>query len=341
MTRDDRPDFVGLHDLASERFGGAVLLANDEFFAPKDALLHPREPEWREGVYTERGKWMDGWETRRRREPGHDWCLVRLGVPGRVRGLVVDTAFFTANFPAACAVEACDVPGVPDPAELAAREGAWRQLLPQSPLEGNAKNHFAVGDAERATHLRLRIFPDGGVARLRVHGDPMPDWARLARRGEVDLAAAEHGGLALACSDMHYGNPQHMLLPGRSTHMGDGWETRRNRGDRREWAIVRLGHPGRARRVELDTDHFKGNAPGACEIHACAVDGDERETFMRRSDLWRPLLANTALRPHSRFVWEDELADVGVVTHVRLAIYPDGGVARLRVFGAPEIGGRA
>ncbi len=335
-TPDGRPEFCGLHDLASERLGGAVLLANDEFFAPKEALLRPHPAEWREGEYTDRGKWMDGWETRRRREPGHDWCLVRLGVAGLVRGLVVDTSYFTGNFPAACTVEAADVPGVPDPAELAARDDAWRVMLPQSALRGDARNYFDVTDAARATHLRLRIHPDGGVARLRVHGEAMPDWTRLARRGEVDLAAAEHGGLVVACSDMHYGNPQSMLLPGRSTHMGDGWETRRNREGRQDWAVVRLGRAGRVRRIELDTDHYKGNAPGACEIDACTdFTAEDHRAPPSRSDAWQPLLPRTRLQPHSRFVWEDELLDRGAVTHLRLSIFPDGGVARLRVFGAP------
>jgi allantoicase len=320
--------FTDLPDLAGERFGAAVIAANDEFFAPKDALLKPNAPEWREGVYTERGKWMDGWETRRRRTPGHDWAIVRLGLPGVVRGVVIDTSFFTGNYPERASIEACAMEGTPGAAEMASDAIAWQPLLPPTPLRGDAENAFPVdAHGRRATHLRLNIFPDGGVARLRVHGDIVPD-AGLFRPGrEVDLAALEHGGFVVACSDMHYGHRQNLILPGRSTHMGDGWETKRRRGPGHDWTIVRLARRGVIERVELDTDHFKGNAPGRCMLEAC----DESVMFDADLASWTPLVAETALEPHARHVF-DGLAPAPA-THVRLNIYPDGGVARLRLFG--------
>jgi allantoicase len=316
-------DFTDLVDLAAERLGGSVLAANDEFFAPKENLLKAGEAVWIEGRYTEVGKWMDGWETRRRREPGHDWCIVRLGLPGALRGVIVDTAYFRGNYPESCSIEASAVSGYPTPEEVIAAD--WVEVLPRSPLQGNTKNSFAIDhEAGRFTHLRFNIYPDGGVARLRVHGEVVADWSRLARHGEVDLAAVEHGGSVLSCSDMFFGNRHNLILPGPPHGMHDGWETRRRRGPGHDWAIVKLGARGAIHRVEVDTSHFKGNAPGSCWIEGS--DGEPAEGS------WREILPRTPLCPHTvhRF---DEAADAGPFTHVRLNIHPDGGVARLRLFG--------
>ncbi|HET7464182.1 MAG TPA: allantoicase [Longimicrobium sp.] len=324
-------DFTDLVDLAAERLGGAVIAANDEFFAPKEALLKASEAEWREDAYTERGKWMDGWETRRRREPGHDWAIIRLGVPGIVRGVVVDTRWFRGNYPQACSLEACEVPGVPSLERLEAAE--WSEILPVSELQGDSDNRFEIGDGQRWTHLRLRIYPDGGVARLRVHGEARPHYPAFVRRGgEIDLAAMENGGWVMVCSDMFFGHRQNLILPGRSRFMGDGWETKRRRGPGHDWTIVRLAAPGVIHRVEIDTDHFKGNAPGRCSVEAIHAPGATSQA-LAASNEWRPLVRDTALQPHARFRWEDEVEDTGPVTHVRLNIHPDGGVARMRVYG--------
>jgi allantoicase len=324
-------DFTELVDLASERLGGAVIAANDEFFAPKEALLKAGEPEWREEAYTERGKWMDGWETRRRREPGHDWAIIRLGIPGIVRGVVVDTRWFRGNYPEQCSIEACEVRGVPSPEALETAD--WTEILPVSQLGGNAPNPFAIDSGRRWTHLRLRIYPDGGVARLRVHGEAVPELTQFVLGGgEIDLAALENGGWVMVCSDMFFGHRQNLVLPGRSTHMGDGWETRRRRGPGHDWTIVRLAAPGVIHRIELDTDHFKGNAPGRCRVEAVHAPGADADALVASTE-WRTLVAETKLQPHARFRWEDEVEQMGPVTHVRLSIYPDGGVARMRVFG--------
>jgi allantoicase len=326
-------DFTDLIDLASERLGGAALIANDEFFAARDNLVKPGAAVWREGAYTEHGKWMDGWETRRRRTPGHDWCIIRLGRAGIIRGVVIDTSYFTGNYPESCSLDACAVDGVPDPARLAGDDAEWTEILPRSAVRGDARNRFAIDDARRFTHVRLNIHPDGGVARLRVHGVVAPDWSRIARAGvELDLAAMEYGGYVVSCSDMFYGNRQNLILPGAALGMHDGWETKRRRGEGHDWAIVRLARPGAIHRAIVDTSFFKGNAPGACSLEACtvpdgALPGDDAG--------WRPLLARSPLQPHTVHEFVDELVDVGPVTHVRLNIHPDGGVARLRLFGRP------
>jgi len=318
------PAFLDLIDLASERLGATVVAANDEFFAPREQLIRPEAPVWIEGRYTDRGKWMDGWETRRRREPGHDWCIVRLGAAGAVRGVDVDTSFFKGNFPESCALDACDVDGTPDAAALEHAE--WRELLPRTALKGDAHNFFEIARTSRATHVRLRIFPDGGVARLRVHGEVQPDWARLCARGQIDLAAVEHGGLVVDCSDMFFGSRHNLIMPGDARSMGDGWETRRRRGPGHDWTVIRLGASGTIERVEVDTRHFKGNAPGACSLDAGTAEAAEIGS-------WRELMPKTALQPHARHTFERELKAVGAVTHVRFNIFPDGGVGRLRLFG--------
>jgi allantoicase len=321
--------FTHLPDLAAERLGGAVLAANDEFFAPKDAMLKATKPEWREGVYTERGKWMDGWETRRRRDPGYDWAIVRLGLAGIVRGVVIDTSFFTGNYPELASVDGCALPGTPSTELLVGPEVEWFSLLSPSNLAGNTANVLEVISDRRVTHLRLNIFPDGGVARFRVHGDVVPDARVFSPGREVDVAALENGGRVIACSDMHYGNPQNLLMPGRSTHMGDGWETKRRRGPGHDWTIVRLARRATIERIELDTDHYKGNAPGRVMLEL--ADSPDANAFDAEVADWRGIVPEQPVEPHTRHRFED--LPPAAATHLRLNIYPDGGVARLRVFG--------
>jgi len=327
-------DFTEYIDLAAERLGGRVLAANDEFFAPKENLLKASAPLWIEDKYTDVGKWMDGWETRRRRTPGHDWCIVKLGLPGVVHGAVVDTSYFKGNFPEHCELEACAVDGEPSVAQLEDHATKWFSLLPKSPLTGDARNSFPITPSSRVTHLRFNIFPDGGVARLRVHGEVVPDWPALARTGgEIDLAAVEHGGWVIVSSDMFFGSRNNLILPGRSTGMHDGWETRRRRGPGHDWCIVRLGAPGKISRIEVDTSHFKGNFPESCSLEVCTAPRGLIDPGALGALPWQEILTTAKLQTDSRHVYEKELLDSGEVTHARFHIYPDGGVARLRIFG--------
>jgi allantoicase len=318
-----------LPDLASEAVGGAAILCNDEFFAEKENLVKPHAAVWKEHEYTDRGKWMDGWETRRYRPadgvaPGrdseiHDWCIVRLGLPGVIRGVVIDTAFFRGNYPDTAELWGTSVE---DPLDLRALQTAkWTLLIPRSPLEGNAPNKFTVSVAHRFTHVRLVIYPDGGVARLRVHGEVAPN---LRKAGLVDLAALEHGAVVETCSDMFFGSRNNLIKPGPSKTMADGWETRRRRGPGNDWAIIKLAGPGTIDQLEIDTSHFKGNAPALCTVEG------------RHGDDWRMLLSSP-LQPHTKHVFESELRRVGDVSHLRLSVYPCGGVARLRAWGTPAL----
>jgi allantoicase len=324
-------DFTRLVDLACERLGGRVLAANDEFFAPKESLLKSTKPVFVENKYTSRGKWMAGWETRRRREPGHDWCIIRLGLPGIVRGIVVDTSHFKGNFPEHCSVEGCEARAPVAVQQLRRSETEWFELLPKSPLQGDTRNLFPAQSARRVTHLRLNIYPDGGVARLRVHGEVGPDESQRRKR-TIDLAAIESGTRVLASSDEFFGSPLNLLLPGRAKNMGDGWETRRRRGPGSDWVILKLGIPGTIERVEVDTSHFKGNYPESCALSGCSAEGadDQASAFP-----WKECLPRTRLKPNARHAYRKELKAIGGVTHVRFEIFPDGGVSRLRIFGAP------
>ncbi|MGB7921815.1 MAG: allantoicase [Pyrinomonadaceae bacterium] len=330
-------DFTELVDLAAERLGGAVLYANDDFFAPKENLLKASAPVFIEGEYTDRGKWMDGWESRRRRTPGYDWCVIRLGLPGRLRGVVVDTSHFKGNYPEQCSLEACAVDGQPGVEQLLSESVEWAEVLPVSQLRGDSQNPFPLDHLNRATHLRFKIYPDGGVARLRVYGEVVPDWARIKRAGGlVDLAAVEHGGLVLACSDMFFGHRHNLIMPGRGANMSDGWETKRRRGPGHDWVVLRLGARGRIQQVEVDTSHFKGNYPESCSLEGCAAPDGALNTDALASSSWSELLPRTKLQAHTRHLFIDELQQAGALTHVRFNIYPDGGVSRLRLYGSIE-----
>jgi allantoicase len=323
---DSIPAFTRLADLASARVGGRALATNDDFFASKSNLVKPEPPIFIPGKYTTRGKWMDGWESRRRRTPGHDWCVVKLGMRGRVRGFDVDTRFFTGNFPSECSIEALDAP------KAFRVTLPWTTILPKTPLTGDSHNFLPLEDDRPWTHLRLNIFPDGGVARLRVYGDVVVDWPRVAPgRRAVDLAAVWHGGLVLDASDVHYGATNNMLMPGRARNMGDGWETKRRRGPGHDWAIVRLGAPGMLTRIEIDTNHFKGNYPDRASVEGCFVPGASLEALSSAS--WLEVLRESKLRAHHRHLYAKELHHRGPVSHLRLNIFPDGGVSRFRVHG--------
>jgi allantoicase len=325
-------EFTELIDLASEKLGGAVLLANDDFFAPKENLIRASAPIWIEGKYTDDGKWMDGWETRRRRSPRleekFDWCIIRLGMPGEVKGVVVDTAYFRGNYPSECSIDACADDSASTPDQVA-EKATWNEILPLSELKGDSQNKFLIANTGRVTHLRLKIYPDGGVARLRVHGVVMPDWETLkSRKSEIDLAAAENGGDVPLASDMFFGHRRNLIMPGLAGDMSDGWESQRRRGPGHDWCIVKLGAVGTIERVEIDTSWYKGNYPESCSLDAGVSNGGPLEAIE-----WRELLPMSKLQGHTRHSFADHLNDLGSVTHVRLNIFPDGGVSRLRVFG--------
>lgn len=330
--------FAKLTDLASERVGGKSLLANDEFFAPKESLLSHAPAIFIPEKYTELGKWMDGWETRRRRTPGHDWCLVRLGIPGTIRGVNIDTSHFTGNFPEYAALDALTWQG-PHSDTPPHDSANWKEIVPMGRLQGNTHNYFSVSSNERFTHVRLRIYPDGGVARLRVYGEARPDWVKLRQsKDPVDLAALENGATVAACNDSFFGPRENLILPGRATNMGGGWETRRRRRPGNDWIVVRLGAAGKIRRIEIDTNHFKGNFPESASVEGLFIsETNIPETYFGDTPLtWNEILPRTLLKGHTQHTFESEIKTHAPCNYVRLSIFPDGGVSRLRLFGFPE-----
>lgn len=313
-------DFTLLPDLAVRTLGGSVIWANDEFFAEKENLVSPRPSEYRPATFGNKGQVYDGWETRRHRgKPGDDAAVVRLGVPGVIRGVVVDTAWFTGNFPPEVSLAALAVEGYPPTEEIAARTD-WVSLLDRVKVDGDSRNPFAIDDENRWTHVKLTMHPDGGVARLRVHGEGRPD-AALLGLGPLDLAALENGAIVLDCSNRFYSSPNQLLYPGLAREMGDGWETARRRDDGNDWVRIGLAGPGAIRLAEIDTSCFLGNCPGAASLTGFAGDGTAVE-----------LLPRTDLLPDTRHRFAiPAVADA--VVEVRLDIYPDGGLARLRLYG--------
>ncbi|GAB2473110.1 allantoicase [Streptosporangium sandarakinum] len=310
-------DFTTLPDLALRTHGGSVVAASDESFAERENLIRPGPPGFQAHTFGAKGQVYDGWETRRRREPGHDWAVVRLGVPGVVRGVVIDTAWFRANHPAHASVEAAEVTGHPTAAELAGAE--WEEIVPHAALAGDAEHRFAVTGERRRTHVRLNIFPDGGVARLRVHGEARPDLTVYDGLG-LDLAALENGGLVTGCSDGFYSPPGNVIAPGLARHQAEGWETARRRDGGNDWLVIRLAGPGVIRLAEIDTTNLLFNAPAAVSLRGTA-DGRT----------WTELLPRTPLLPDTRHRFR--LADAPVTTHVRVDVFPDGGLARVRLHG--------
>jgi allantoicase len=332
MISETLSPFSGLIDLASERVGGRALIASDEFFAGKENLLKSAPPLFIPDKYTDRGKWMDGWETRRKRTPGHDWCIIKLGLAGRIRAVDIDTRYFVGNNPSYASIEACAAPQNA-PVHQLNKSKTWIEILAKSPLKPGSQNLFSIASAERCTHLRLNIFPDGGVARLRIYGDVLPDWRTVRKNLMIDLAAVENGGRVVAASDMFFGSKENLIMPGRAKTMSDGWETKRRRGPGYDWAIVKLGRPGFIKKIEVDTNHFKGNYPDACSVDACNAQDKLIDGLSWPEAPWSEILAKTKLKPNARHFFERQLTRADVVTHVRLNIYPDGGVSRLRVWG--------
>jgi allantoicase len=317
-------DFTILPDLAVRSLGGSVVAANDELFAERENLVKPEAPSYQTYTFGHKGQVYDGWETRRRRQPGHDWALVRLGLPGVVRGVVVDTAFFKGNYPPEVSVEGASVEGYPTSDEL--QEAVWTPLVPRSAVKGDAPNRFEVEVPWRFTHVRLCMYPDGGVARLRVHGEAVPD-PRFLTAGALDLAALEHGGEVTGCSNMFYSSPRNLISPGLARVMGEGWETARRRDDGNDWVELRLAGAGVVRLAELDTSYFVGNAPGWASLRAV----DARAADASDPAAWSELLGRTRLLPDTRHRFR--LPGGAEATHVRLDVFPDGGMARVRLHG--------
>ncbi len=323
----ESPSFAQLTDLAAERLGGKVIFATDDFFAEKENLLKSTRGIFITDKYTDRGKWMDGWESRRKRTPGHDWAVVQLATSGRIKGFDVDTNFFLGNHPPHASIEAANIS---DAANITDWESvAWKEILPKSHLDAGSQNFYESQSDDIFTHIRLHIYPDGGVARLRVYGDVFKNWNAISATEEIDLAAAINGGKAMSCNDMFFSAMGNLIMPSRGINMGDGWETKRNRTPGNcDWVILKLSHLGFVDKIVVDTCHFKGNYPDSCSIDACVCNDDE--TIIHAD--WHTLLPQQKLQADEIHEFSSEVRKQQA-THVRLNIFPDGGISRLRILG--------
>lgn len=319
-------------DLASEKIGGQLCYATDDFFAGKENLIKPGRGVFIPDKYTDRGKWMDGWESRRKRTPGHDWVVIKLGAKGIIRGLDIDTNHFLGNHPPFASVEAINLEAAISDWS-AADSLPWEEILGKSPLQPGSQHLFQLKNHNVYSHLRLHIYPDGGVARFRVYGSVVKDWNSVGTDEIIDLALVTHGGKALQCNDMFFSAMDNLLLPSSGKNMGDGWETKRNRTPNNEdWVIIRLGHRGKVHKIIVDTKHFKGNYPDTCAVDACNST-DDTSVLIGKAE-WKPLLSRQKLQADREHLFEgDMIYEHSAVTHIKLKIYPDGGVSRLRILG--------
>ena len=313
-------------NLAQPRLGAKVIHASDDFFADKARLIAPEPPEFIPGKYDENGKWMDGWESRRKRVPGHDHCTIRLGSPGKISAVEIDTSHFTGNFPPFASIEAAHFAG-----ELPPENAKWTEILAKTALDGDAQAHFDVQTPGSFTHIRLHIYPDGGIARLRVYGEIDRDWSKISKDEVFDLAALEWGGRPVGCNDAHFGTPENMIAPGYGVNMGDGWETRRRREPGHDWAVLALAHSGVLQRILLDTRHFKGNYPDRFFLQAALCTNLTDAQILAEAEGWPTVLGEQKLSANAEHKFT--LPAQAPVSHVRLNIIPDGGVSRLRLFG--------
>jgi len=328
----EKPDFVKYLDLALAKLGGKVLYATDEWFAAKENLIEQSEPVFHKGKFVPTGQFMDGWESRRKRTPGHDWAVLQLATPGKIHGFDVDTAHFMGNQPSSCSIEGINLAPGSAPEDWENTQLKWKEILADTVLNPGSHHYVPCADQDTFTHLKFNIYPDGGVARLRVYGEVDKDWNKQPVDETIDLLAAVNGGKAIQCNDMFYSHMDNLIMPGRGINMGDGWETKRNRTpNNRDWVILRLGHPGCIEKINLDTHHFKGNFPDSCSIEGCYSESDE--AVIANEVEWQSLLPQNKLNAHKEHFYITEIKHLSCITHIRLNIFPDGGVSRLRLFG--------
>lgn len=326
------PSFTRLTDLAAERLGGKTISCSDDFFAEKENLLKPGRGVFIPDKYTDRGKWMDGWESRRKRVQGHDWCIIQLATSGKISGVDIDTNHFLGNHPPHASIEACTIRNFAPASDMEKLE--WKEILSKSPLHPGSQNFFEINDKNIYSHLRLNIYPDGGVARLKVYGEVFKEWSKINSNETVDLAAATNGAKSVLCNDMFFSHMDNLIMPGRGINMGDGWETKRNRTPHnRDWVIIRLAHKGTIQKILVDTCHFKGNYPDSCMIEGCTISLLEEEKLNHDKIKWTTILPQSKLQADHEHVFEKEIASKESFTHARLTIFPDGGISRMRLWG--------
>lgn len=319
-------------DLISTALGGKVLGYSDQWFAEADNLINPAAPIRQQGKMVYTGAWYDGWETRRHNTEPFDWVVIRLGVAsGTVEGVEVDTAFFSGNHAPAISVEGCFSQDDDQVLSWKGGRGDWETILGIQECGPSQRFGWKL-DAptpKQYTHVRLNMYPDGGIARFRLFGHAVPVFPDDTE-AIFDLAAAQNGGVAVSCSDQHFGTKDNLILPGRGKDMGDGWETARSRTKGHvDWTIIKLGAAGYIQNFIADTAHFRGNYPQQVKLEAIEWKGDTEPG--PDVEGWVQVTEPIKCKPDLEHPAESLVKDKAF-THVKLIIVPDGGVKRLRVF---------
>ena len=318
----------GLVNLASPKMGTKILAFSDDFFGEVTRMLNDKDPIFIEDKYDNHGKWMDGWESKRRRDGGNDWAILKLGSAGIISKIEIDTSYFTGNFPPFFSLEGIYSETEPN------KDSNWKSLIAKTNLVGDCKNNFELNLQEKFNFVRLQIFPDGGVARIRLFGEVKYNWDRFNNEEIIELSSLKLGGSILAYNNAHYGDVSALLSEGRGKTMGDGWETRRRREPGNDWIIIKLAQKGIIEKIEIDTAHFKGNYPDRASIQAISIDKNiTTKDLIQSSENWDVILDETKLTADNIHEYEINSNSKAEATHIRLNIYPDGGVSRLRIFG--------
>jgi len=321
----------GMIDLTQPRLGSKIVFKTDEFFAAANRILNPSIPIFKEGVFDKHGKWMDGWETRRRRQSGHDYLIIRLGKVGRISKVNIDTTYFSGNQPNQASLEACFCKkNIPD------KKTKWKTVLNKKRIKPNNHNIFNILNKSAFTHVKLNIFPDGGVARLRLYGSMVTEKMNFGKK-IINLCSILNGASIIACNNEHFGKAENILAPGNGKNMGDGWETRRSRGKNFDWLILKCARPGKIIKIQIDTHHFKGNHPDMCSLQAAYLsDNTSSKTIINKSRKWKLLLNKVKLYAHKKHNFRNKLMLKNKINYIKINIYPDGGISRLKVFGTVE-----
>ena len=317
----------GLIDLAQSRLGSKIVYKTDEFFAPAKRIISPWPPVFKEGVFDKNGKWMDGWETRRKRKKGNDYLILKLGKTGRIYKVDIDTSYFSGNHPSKVSLEACY-----SKKELPDKNSKWITILKKTPTKANSHHFFKIKNKSIFSHVRLNIFPDGGVARLRIYGSM--DIKKKFGKKTFNLTSVLNGATPIVCNNEHFGRAENILAPGIGKNMGDGWETRRSRGKNVDWLIIKCAAPGKIKNIQIDTHHFKGNYPDRCSIQGVYIDKKiSNKSIINNSKKWKFLLNKVKLFANKKHNFKNKLMKNKKINYIKINIFPDGGISRIRAFG--------
>ena len=327
MTRENLILLNGLIDLAQSRLGSKIVYKTDEFFAPAKRVISPWPPIFKEGVFDKHGKWMDGWETRRKRTKGHDYLILKFGKPGEINKVDIDTSYFSGNHPNQISLQACL-----SSKKIPSKKTKWITIIKKSHTKANSHHFFNVKNKSLFTHVKLNIFPDGGVARIRIYGT-MKSKKKIGKN-ILNLTSVLNGAVPIACNNEHFGRAENILAPGTGRNMGDGWETRRSRGKNFDWIIIKCAAAGKINKIQIDTHHFKGNYPDKCSVQAAYLNNKISVTnIAKKSKGWNLLLNKVKLHAHKKHNFKNKLMKNKKVNYIRINIFPDGGISRIRVFG--------